>query len=155
MASAVTSQIVSGTLAFETFFHDPDSASAVPVTSDGGTTKYWRDMKDFGWFAVSACNTTLTGNGITDIAIYAADDNTGTHATLIVDSGTLSGTAVGNGGFVECTALQIREVSAANSRNFRYVTAYITVANSADEAAVAFIRGAARHPQLNLTAATF
>lgn len=154
MASAVTTQKIGARFSFETFFHDPDSAASVPLTSDGGTTKYWRDMRDYEWFGVVASNGTLTGNGITDLAIYAADDNTGTNATLIVDSGTLSGTTVGAGGFVECTAAQIREVSAAAGKTFRYVTAYLTVANSADEAAVAFLRGLTKHGQLNLTPAT-
>jgi hypothetical protein len=155
MASAVTTQKIGSKFSFEALFHDPDTASAQYVTSDGGTTFYWRDMRDYEWFGVAAANSTLTGNGLTAVEIWAADDTSGTNAQLIVASGTLSGTAVGNGAFVECTAAQIREVSAAQGKTLRYVTAKITVANSADEAAVAFLRGLAKHPQLNLTPATF
>ncbi len=153
--SAVTTQKIGSRFSFESFFHDPDTGSAQYVTPDGGTTFYWRDMRDFEWFGVSACNSTLSGSGLTLLEIWAADDTAATNAAVIVSSGTLSGTAVGNGGFVECTASQIREVSAAASKTFRYVTAKITVANSSDECAVAFLRAQAKHPQLNLTPATF
>lgn len=155
--SAVTVQKVGARMSLESVFHDPDSSSATYLTSDGGTTFYWRDMRDYEWFAVSASNSTLTGNGITEIDIWAAADTSATSAQLIVASGTLSGTSVGQGGFVECVASQLREVEAAQGLakfTLRYVTAKITVANSADECAVALLRAMAKHPQLNLTPAT-
>jgi len=154
MASAVTTQKIGSRFSFEAIPHVPGASSATFLTPDGTTFK-WRDMRDFEWFGVSATNAVLTGNGLTLLEIWAADDASGTNATLIVSSGTLSGTAVGQGGFVECLASQIREISAANSKNFRYVTAKITVANSSDKLAVALLRGLAKHATQNLTPATF
>jgi hypothetical protein len=154
MASAVTSQKIGSRMVATAYFHDPDTASAAYLTPDGGTTFHWLDMRDYEAVGISAANSTLTGNGITHLEIWAADDTAATNATVIVASGTLSGTLVENGGFVECTAEQIKEISVSLGFNFRYVTAKITVANSSDECSVAIVRALARRPALNLTPAT-
>ena len=154
-ASAVTSQKVGSRFSVGIFPHVPGTTSAAYLTPDSGTTHEWVDMAEYEWFAVAAANAVLTGNGLTLLEIWAADDNAGTNATLIISSGALTGTTVPKGGFVECTASQIKEISAANSFKLRYVTAKITVANAADVLAVTQIRGMAKHPSKDLTPATF
>lgn len=155
MATGVTTQKIGSSMIVDVIAHVPGSSSSVPVTSDSGTTKYWKPLINFGVFGVGACNHTLTGNGITNISIYAATDSTGTNATLILSSAVLAGTAVGNGGFLEVMAEQVREVGAAASFNFTYVTGYITVQNSSDKCSVVFLRTDPRWAQLNLTPLSF
>lgn len=154
MATAVTSQKLAARHSIETLPHVPGSASATVVTPDSGTTKQWRAIALYEMFGVGAANAVLTGNGITKIEIVAATDSTGSNTTVILDSGTLSGTAVGNGGFLECTAEQIREVGVASNLAFTHVAGRITVANSSDKCAVTYIRSGPKFPQLNLTPAT-
>src|SRR5262249_54473490 len=135
MASAVTVQRLGFDLSGECLVHKPNSVASVVVSPDQGTTKQWRDMQYFSEFGFWAANHTLTGNGVTNMKIQAASDTSGTNATVVVDSGTLSGTAVGNGGFLECVSTQIREVEAAAGLakfTLRYVAGYITVANASD-----------------------
>jgi hypothetical protein len=153
MASAVTTQKLGARNAIEALAHVPASASATVVTPDSGTTKYWRDMRDFEWFFFAAANHTLTGNGITLLEIVAATDNAGTGIVVIASSGTLSGTGVGNGGCLEIQAAQLREVGGSTA--LRYVAGRITVANSSDKCAVTYVRGYAKAVQQNLSPATF
>lgn len=155
MATGVTSQKIASVLAIDTLVHVPGSASSVPITKDSGTTKYWRPMATYELFGFGAANHTLTGNGLTNMLIVAATDSTGSNATTVLSSGTLSGTAVGNGGFIECTAAQIKEVGDAAGLVFTHVTGYATVANSADKCSVTFVRMGPKFPQSGLTPATF
>jgi hypothetical protein len=152
--SGVTTQTVGSRHAIQSYYHKPGSSSAQYLTPDG-TTHHWLDMQGFDSVGFAACNAELTGNGITLLDIWAADDASGTNASQIVTSGTLSGTTIEKGGFMECTADQIREVSIAGGFKLRYVTAKITLANSSDTAAVTAIRTRAKAPQQNLTPATF
>lgn len=154
MGSAVTTQEIASKHSVTAYYHKPASSSAQYLTRDGGTTFHWLDMSTFDAVGFSACNAELTGNGLTHLEIWAADDTSATNATVIVASATLAGTTIEKGGFVECTADQIKEISAANSLKLRYVTAKITLANSSDTAAVTAIRTRAKAPQLNLTPAT-
>src|SRR5438045_2222250 len=98
MATAVTSQHLGSTMAVDCLAHVPTSAASVPISPDAGTTLYWRAMANYQWFGFWAANHTLTGNGLTSMIIRAATDSSGTNVTTILASGTLSGTAVGNGG---------------------------------------------------------
>jgi hypothetical protein len=153
MASAVTSQKIGSKEAVTQYYHVPASGSATFLKSN--SVEIWLNMEQFETLAIIAANAALTGNGLTEVDIYAAPAANNTNAQLIVASGTLSGTAVGNGAFVECTAAQIKEIAASSGFALSYVSAKITVANSSDTAAVACIRSGAKAPQLNLTPATF
>src|ERR1041385_5693775 len=132
MATAVTSQKIASRLSVEALAHVPGSAAATVVTPDSGTTKQWRAMGAFEYFGFAAANHTLTGNGITLMEILGATDSSGTNATVILASATLVGTGVGNGGWLEITAAQLREVGLAAGYNFTHVAGRITVANSSD-----------------------
>lgn len=155
MASAVTVQHIGARDKLTCAPHVPNSTAATYWTPNQGTTFEWLDMTDFEWFGVIAANAVLTGNGLTELDIFAAPAANSTNAQSIVASGALTGTAVGNGAFVEIEAAQLREIGASSGFSLRYVTAKITVNNAADDLAVCAVRSLAKHPQLNLTPATF
>jgi len=153
MASAVTTSKVFGKGALKLYDHDPGGTGAVVVSGDGGTTKNYLDMTGYQNFAVVAMNSVSTSSsGPTLVDIIAADDTSGTNATVVVSSGTVSSTHVGDNVCVECTADQIREVSNAAGYSLRYVTARITCSNAGDECVVLMGRFNPRAPQSALTA---
>jgi hypothetical protein len=155
MASAVTANKVSAEKAFQIFPHKPNSTAATICTPDQGTTKEWVDITIYDTFAVTACNHTLTGNGLTLLELVAADDATGANTIVIVSSGALTGTAVGNGAFLECNVKQVKEVGAASATTPKFVAARLTVQNSSDTCAVSYLRDDCRRAKGGLTAATF
>jgi hypothetical protein len=128
--------------------HDPDGTCAVAVTPDAGTTERWVDMRDFEEFYVSAMSTALTGNGISLLEIVASDSSDGsTNVTQIKTSGAVVCDAVGDWVQESCTAEEIAQESSdqgVGTPGLRYVAGRITVANSADEAAVTYVRCANR-----------
>jgi hypothetical protein len=152
--SGATSQKVSGNHAINIYPHKPSSTSPTYITPDGSTFE-WLDITGYEWVAIIACNHTLTGNGLTELDLYAADDSSGTNPVAVVASGALTGTTVPKGAFIEALQTQVREVGDANGSKPKYITARITVANSSDQLSVCVIRGNAIRPQLGLTAATF
>lgn len=154
-ATGVTTEKIGSRNAISIYAHKPNATTAQVLTPDQQTTRIWKDMRDYGWFAAIACNHTLTGNGLTLLEIVAAEDNTGTNLQVVLASAVLTGTAVDNGAFLEVSAAQVREVAAASGKNLRYVSARLTVANSADTCAVALVLADARHPQDKLTPLTF
>ena len=153
MASPQSSQHLASILEIEMWDHDPDATTAQVVTPDAGTTRRWYDMRDASHFMAAAMSSTLTGNGITKLEIVAADDTSGTNTIVIKDSGTVAADAVGDWVQQECSAEEIAQEGADNGSSPRYVAARITMANSADEAVVAYIAKGNR-PHLDLTPAT-
>jgi hypothetical protein len=153
MASAVTSNKIFANAALKLFDHDPGGTGAVVVSGDGGTTKNYLPMKDYGNFVVEAMNSvSASASGPTLVEIVAATDSTGTDATAIVTSGTVASVTVGDNVAVECTAEQIREVGIAAGKNFTHVTGRITCSNAGDECVVLMGRFNPRFPASGLTA---
>lgn len=132
--------------------HDPGTTNPLIVSPDGGTTKRYVDMRDYGGFAVIAMASLLAGSGITKVEIVAAVDTDGTDLQVITDSGTVAAAAVGDVVVQECTAEQVKEVAVSSGKNLRYVGARLTCQNAGDEAVVTYIRHKARFPQDALTA---
>lgn len=151
MASGVTIEKLFANAAIITYDHDPGTTNAIITTPDGGTTKRYVAMRDFGSFAGIVMTTIATG-GVTLVDIVGAEDATGTNATTIVSSGAVVADAVGDVVVVECTADQVREVGAAAGYNFDFVGVRITCSNSADEAAVTYIRANPKRAYRGLTA---
>ena len=150
MASTSSSNKAASNFAWEVYDHDPGGTSATIVTPDGGTTERWADLRDFENFAVLAMSSTLTGNGITLLEIVVADDTASTNLAVVKTSGAVAADAVGDYVFLECTAAEANEVGTTG----RYVAARITVANSADEAVVSYLRFGAKRAYDGLTATT-
>lgn len=153
MASAVTTQKVGSSNAIKTYFHVPGATSAT-VCNDNGGSAVWLDMSQYEAVGVDVMNAVSgSSSGPSLVDIVGADDASGTNVTTIVSSGAISPaiTTVGKNVFVECTAEQVKEVSAASGFTFRYVSVRITTSNSGDKQAVTFIRTLPKSPQLNLT----
>ena len=153
MATAVTSNKIFANCALKLFDHDPGSASAIVVSGNGGTTKNYLSMKNYENFVLVVMNSLSTAaSGPTLVEILAAEDSSGTNATVIVTSGTVASVTVGDNVVVECTADQIKEVGAAGGYNFTHVTGRITCSNSGDECVVLMGRFTPRFPASGLTA---
>lgn len=153
MASAANFADLVHTTSTEVLYHSPGTTAARVVTPDSGTTLQYRDMRDFDAFALAVMNSTLVGNGMTQIEIVAAEDLSGTNVQQVVSKSISPGTpTLGDYAFLEIEAVQIREVAAASGKNLRYVAGRITVANSGDKCAVLYQRRKTRRPQLNLSA---
>ena len=152
MASAVTAQKIASRHSLKNYDHDPGSTSAVVVSGDGGTTKNYLDMRDYENFILVVMNSvSASSSGPTLVEIVAAEDSTGTNATLIVSSGTVASVTVGDNIVLECTAAQIKEIGAANSLNLRYVTGRITCSNAGDECVVLQGRFNSKHETASLS----
>jgi hypothetical protein len=154
MASPQASEKLFANQVIQMWDHDPDGTSAAVVTPDAGTTERWVDMRDAESFAVLAMSSTLTGAGITLLEIVAADDTAGTNITVIKTSGAVVADAVGDYVVEECTASEVRQESEDAGATLRYVAGRITVANSADEAVVTYIRSGLRFANSGDTADT-
>ncbi len=152
MASAVTSNKIFGNMALKLFDHDPGTTAATIVSGDGGTTKNYLPMSNYGNFAVVAMNSVVgSSSGPTLVEIVAATDSSGTNITAIVASATVASVTVGDNVTVECTAEQIEEVGRASSLAFTHVTGRITCSNSGDECVVLMGRFNPRFPVSGLT----
>ncbi len=152
MATAVTSNKLAGQMALKLFDHDPGSASAIVVSTDGGTTKNYLAMSNFQVFGLLVMNSVSTSaSGPTLTEILAATDSTGTNATVVLTSGAVASITVGDNIFLEVTADQIEEVGRAAGFAFTHVTGRITTSNSGDECVVLMGRFFPRFPASGLT----
>jgi hypothetical protein len=153
MASAVTTNQVFGRTSLKLYDHDPGANTAVVVSGDGGTTKNYLPMLNYGNFVLVAMNSVSTSSsGPTLVDIVAATDSSGTNKTIIVSSGTVASVTVGDNVCVECSAEQIEEVGRAAGLAFTHVTGQITCSNSGDECVVLMGRFNAKSKQSALTA---
>ena len=149
MASAVTAQHIAANRNLRQVFHVPGATSATVLT-DGSAT-YWFDMTNFNWVGfVVGTVVSASSSGPTLLEIVAADDSSGTNTVVVVTS-TIASTAVNGSYFIECSAQQVREVSAAAGYTSRYVSIRITTSNSGDKQCVLVDLDYPRAPQLNLT----
>lgn len=157
MASPTATQSFTSEYFHALYDHDPDTTNATLVSPDGGTTVRVVDMRDYENFTVSAMSSTLTGNGITLLEIVASDSSDmSTNVTQIKTSGTIAADAVGDHAVLSCDASELAQESAdggVSGPALRYVAGRITVANTADEAVVAYIAKGKRQ-YLNQTPAT-
>lgn len=154
MASAVAEQFIRSNFLFQVWDHDPNTASAIVVTPDGGTTDRYVDMRDHERFAAIAIQTVIgSSSGITKLEIVAASDTAGTDLTVIKDSGTVDADALADWLMEECSADEIAQAGAASGLNLRYAAARVTSSNSGDEAIVVYF-AIPNRKYLNLTPAT-
>lgn len=151
MATVQTNQKWRSRNAMSVYDHDPGTTDATIVSPDGGTTKRYVDMRDYGLFVVN-CMVTVGTGGVTAVSIVGAEDSSGTNQTTIktIASG-VDADALGDFICGEVTAEQIAAAGAAAGYNLRYCSALITCGNSADEALVQFIRTDAKHAYGDLT----
>jgi len=152
MASAQASQKLFARAKIEMFYHMTTSNATEQSVKAGATTTTWKDMRDYEGFAVLAMTALLSGTGLVEVSIYAADDDSGTNATEIKTSGAVLANAVGDYIVEECTAEEIAQISEAAGFNLRYVAAYVDCQHNDDEVAVTYIRHGAKFPQADLTA---
>lgn len=130
----------------EMFWKDGDYSTIADIDE-------WVDMRDYRNFAVILTAGNLTGAGVKNLKIYAdaESDGSGGNISIAEWSGTV-GSAEGDYLVLECTAEQIRQEAEDNTKELRYVSAYIQLANAADEGVVTYIRAGARFPRDGLTA---
>lgn len=153
MATAVTSQRIASQMALKLFDHDPGGTTAIVVSGDGGTTKNYVPIAGYELFGLLVMNSvSASSSGPTTVAIQAAEDSTGTNATVILSTtpGTPS-THVGDNIWLEITAAQIAEVGKPLGYNFTHVTGLITCSNAGDECVVGQFRLNPKFPKADLT----
>ena len=154
MASAVATQKIRSDFLFEVWDHDPDTASAIVVTPDGGTTDRYVDGRDISHFAAIAIQTVIgSASGITKLEIIAASDTAGTDLAVIKDSGTVDADALADWLMEECSMEEVAQIAATNGTNLRYLAARVTQSNSGDEAIVVYF-AIPNRKYLNRTPAT-
>lgn len=152
MASAVSSQHIRSNFLFQVWDHDPGGTSATIVTD--GTTSRYVDGKDLTHFGVIAIQTVIgSSSGITKLEIIAAEDTSGTNATVIKDSGTVDADALCDWLMEECSMAEVAHLSAAAGLNLRYMAGRITQSNAGDEA-IAVYFGVPTRAYLDRTPAT-
>ena len=154
MASNVAEQHIRSQFLFQVWDHDPDTASAIVVTPDGGTTDRYIDGRDIHNFAVIAIQTIIgSASGITKLEIIAASDTSGTDLTVIKDSGTVDADALADWLIEECSMDEVRHAGDAAGVNLRYVAGRVTSSNSGDEAIIVYF-AIPKNRYLNRTPAT-
>jgi len=145
MAVATTAtEKIGSTQAVTMYDHDPDGTAATDVG--------WVDLRDYESFMVLAFASTLTGAGATAFMILAnsESDGSGTDVEIKAHAVGSAPNAVGDYLVLECTAEEIADAGTS----LRYVSASLTMANSADENVVVYIRANSRHPRTGLTSDT-
>ena len=154
MASQNATQHIRSRYLFQVWDHDPDTASAIVVTPDGGTTDRYVDGNTIERFAALAIQTVIgSASGITKLEIIAASDTAGTDLAVIKDSGTVDADALADWLIEECTMEEVAQIASDNGTNLRYVAARVTQSNSGDEAIVVYFAEPKRQ-YLNQTPAT-
>jgi hypothetical protein len=137
MASAVSSQHIRSNYLFQVWDHDPGGTTATVVTD--GTTSRYVDGKDLTHFGVIAIQTVIgSSSGISKLEIIAAEDTSGTNATVIKDSGTVDADALCDWLMEECSMAEVAHLSAAAGLNLRYMAGRLTSSNAGDEAVVVY-----------------
>lgn len=137
MASALASQHIRSNFLFQVWDHDSGVTTAAVVTD--GTTSRYVDGKDLTHFGVIAIQTVIgSSSGITKLEIIAAEDTSGTNATVIKDSGTVDADALCDWLMEECSMAEVAQLSTAAGLNLRYMAGRITQSNAGDEAVAVY-----------------
>lgn len=152
MATAVTTQKIASQMAVTSYDHDPGATTAIVTSPDGGTTKRYVAMKDYGAFGVQARPTVVAGDGIQLLEIVGATDSSGTNVTVILAHAATTTTSLNHYVWLEVTADQINEVGKAAGYNFTHVAARLTMATNTDEANVTYIRALPKRAYKDSTA---
>lgn len=152
MASAVATDNLFCKQKMEMFYHAPADAATEQSAKAGDTTEKWFPLRDYAGFAVMAMTALKTGNGMIELSIYAAEDDSGTYATEIKTSGAIAADTVGNYAVLEASVAEIVQIGKAAGYNFTHATAYIDCHHNDDEVAVVQIGYGPRFPQDGLTA---
>lgn len=147
MASPQGSDKLGSNLKVTMYDHDPDGTSATDVA--------WVDMRDYNNFMVVAMASALTGAGANAFTILAnaQSDGGGTDVAIKAHAVGSAPDAVQDYLVLECTAEEIaQEAADAGISGVRYISASLTMANSADENVVTYIRGGCKRAADGLTA---
>jgi hypothetical protein len=151
MASAAATQKFFANNKVEMFHHAPAAAATEQSVKAGATTTTWKDLRDYDGFAVLAMLGLKTGNGLIELSIYAAEDDSGTNATEIKTSGVVAADAVGDYVMLECSAEEIAQLGRAAGYDLRYVAGYVDCHHDDDEVEVTYIRFGCKAPHLDLS----
>ena len=154
MASAVDTQKFCANNMVQMFYHAPAAAATEQSVKAGATTTTWQDLRDYDGFVAVAMTALLTGTGMIELSIYAAEDASATNATEIKTTGAIAADAVGDFTVLEVSAEEIAQIGKAAGYDLRYVTAYVDCQHNDDEVAVTYIRYGAKNAHLDLTAET-
>lgn len=145
MATVQTGERIASRNKIKMYDFDPNSASATAVA--------WVDMRDYGAFGVMAMASALTGAGVTAFSIQASAADSGTNPVTIRSHAVGSAPdAVGDQLFLEVSAEEVNGVGKLAGKDLRYVSAVLTLANSADENVVTYILSEPRFAASGLTA---
>ena len=129
------------------------TTAAVPVAISNGGAAVWLDMKGYSGVFFIAGGVNLTGAGPKSLVIVADEDSNGGDGNIEIAS-SASNVCSAEGGYmvVEATAEQIVQEGADNSKNLRYVSVKLGLANANDEAAIVAVRYGPRFAHGTLTA---
>jgi len=107
MASAISTVKLFANASIEMFIHMPATGATEQSVKAGATATTWRDLRDYEGFAVGAVQSVKGGNGMVELSIYAAEDDSGSNATEIKTTGVIAADAIGDYALLECTAEEI------------------------------------------------
>ena len=154
MVTAVETEKLFANMSIESFIHMPANAATEQSVKAGTTTATWRSLRDFEGFAVIAVQSVKAGNGMIELSIYAAEDDTPTNATEIKTTGVIAADAIGDYAVLEVSAEDIAQIGAAAGLKLTHVCAYIDCHHDDDEVAVTYIRYGAKRAYTGMTATT-
>lgn len=154
MVTAVSIEKLFANQCIESFIHMPAAGTTEQSVKAGATATTWRAMRDYEGFAVIAVQGVLGGNGMIELSIYAATDDSASDATEIKTTGVIACDAIGDYAVLEVSVEDIQQIGKAAGYDFTHVTAYIDSHHNDDEQGVTYIRYGAKHCQSGLTATT-
>ena len=139
MASSVATDRLACRRKMLMYYHKPADAATEQSVKAGTTTATWTAMKGYGSFQAAAMTALLTGTGLTELSIYAAEDSSGTNATEIKTSGAIAADAIGDWAMQECTAEELQQIGKPLGYDFTHVCAYVDCNHNDDEVAVVYV----------------
>lgn len=152
-AAATASEKIGSAVFMRAYDHDPGATTAKICGPDGGGTPRSLDLSLYAGFGVLAKPNIVGGGGLTKLEIIAADDDQlSTNVLVVKDSGVIAADALDDQAFLECTAEEVAQLSAAAGYASRYVGARLTMATATDEATVIYIGFSPRFRRSGLTA---
>jgi hypothetical protein len=138
MATAIATDRLSCRRKMLMYLHNPADASVLQSVKTAVSTATWQAFKGYGAFQAAAMLAVDTTALIT-LAIYAAEDSSGTNATEIKTSGVIAGATVGDWCMQECTAEEVNAAGKALGYDFTHIVAYIDCTHADDICAVVYI----------------
>ena len=123
----------------------------VDATTTGAAVG-WRDLSNYGRFAVGVKPSVFGGAGVTRVKILASAASDGSSPEVIADSGVVVGDSINDQVWLETSAEKIRQVGEETGKALRYVSALVIHAHAGDESVVYYERAQPRHDADGLTA---